>query len=85
MWRPESYWHVKSTGKRVNDLRLGRRYAQAAIAAMKADGNSYLIAHVLHDMARDAIKGVGKKGYSPRCSVMRGFLAEISEVLAGIK
>ena len=31
MWRPASYWHVTSTGKREMDLHLGRRYARAAV------------------------------------------------------
>jgi hypothetical protein len=85
MWRPESYWHINTTGKRVSDLRLGRRYARAAVAAMKADGNSHLIAHVVHDMVRDAIGGTNKKGFNPKCAVMRGFLAEMSEALAGMQ
>jgi hypothetical protein len=85
MWRPESYWHVKTTGKRVSDLRLGRRYARAAIAAMKADGNSHLIAYVVHDMMRDATSATNKKGFNARCAVMRGFLVEMSEALAEIR
>jgi len=82
MWRPESYWHVTSTGKRAMDLRLGRTYARAAIAAMKADRNSHLLAHVLQDMVRDSGKGASKGDSSG--AVMRGFLAEISEALAGV-
>jgi hypothetical protein len=84
MWRPASYWHITSTGKREMDLRLGRKYARAAIAAMKADRNSHLVAHVVQDMFRDAGNGASNKGRNSSSAVMRGFLAEISESLAGI-
>jgi hypothetical protein len=84
MWRPESYWHVTSTGKRALDLRLGRKYAQAAIAAMKADCNTHLVACILQDMLSDAIKGAYNKGRNSNRAVMRGFLAEISESLGKV-
>jgi hypothetical protein len=82
MWRPESYWHVTSTGKRETALRLGRKYARAAIAAMKADHNDHLVANVVQDMVQDAIKGASMKKRNSGGAVMRGFLAEISEALA---
>jgi hypothetical protein len=37
MWRPESFWCFEPTGKRDTDVRLGRKYAREAIAAMKTD------------------------------------------------
>lgn len=84
LWRPESYWHVKSTGKRELDLHLGRKYARAAITAMKADRNNQLIAQIVQDMMRDASNGTSKAGRNAMgAAVMRGFLAEISEALAG--
>src|ERR1700704_4585291 len=43
MLRPESFWHVRPTGKRERDVQIGRHYAQLAIAAMKADRSSNLI------------------------------------------
>src|SRR5215470_2703163 len=44
LWRPESFWHVTPTGRRDADIRLGRRYAREAIAAMRADRDNHLIA-----------------------------------------
>src|SRR5262249_48291675 len=38
-WHPESFWRVQPTGKRETDIRLGRKFACQAIAAMKADRN----------------------------------------------
>ena len=78
-WRPASYWHVKPTGKRDADVRLGRKYARAAIAASKADYDSQLIARIIEDIIRDAAE-CGK--HSP---VARGFLAEISETVVGAR
>jgi hypothetical protein len=73
MWRPESFWHVKPTGKRETDLRLGRKYAGAAIAAMKADRNSHLVAHIIQDIIKDAerTRKKGGRGYS---AIALGFL-----------
>src|ERR1700688_4681040 len=34
MLRPESFWHVRPTGKRERDIQIGRQYAHEAIAAM---------------------------------------------------
>src|SRR5882757_123019 len=51
-WRPESFWQVKSTGKREKDIQLGRKYARLTIAAMKADRNFHLVAHVLQDIIK---------------------------------
>jgi len=77
MWRPESYWSVRTTGKRDADARLGRKYAHAALAAAKADQNSQLIAHIIQDMIKESAN-------SGRLSIVaRGFLAEISEAMAG--
>lgn len=84
MWRPESFWHVKSTGKRATDLRLGRRYAREAIAAMKADHNSQLIAHIIQDIIKDAVEGVRKKGRCGYSPIVLGFLAGLSEAIAAV-
>ena len=82
MWRPESYWHVKSTGRRTRDLQTGRTYARAAIAAMKADRNNHLIAYIIQDVIKDAIEGTGKKGRGRRNGTVLGFLFELSEAIA---
>ena len=81
-WRPESFWHVESTGKREKDVELGRKYARLAIAAMKADHDRRLVALVIQDIIKDAIKKTGKKGCGMRSPISLGFLAEISEVIA---
>jgi len=82
LWRPESFWNVASTGKRENDVRLGRKYARLAIAAMKADRDSDLIARVIQDIIKDAIENMGKNGRGRNSPAALGFLAEISEVIA---
>jgi len=81
-WRPESFWHVESTGKREKDIELGRKYARLAIAAMKADHDHHLVALVIQDIIKDAIKKIGKKGCGMRNPISLGFLAEISEIIA---
>jgi len=78
LWRPESFWNVEPTGKREDDLRLGRKYARLAIAAMKADRDSDLIARVIQDIIKDAVERGGRRS-NPTAL---GFLAEISEVIA---
>ena len=85
LWRPESFWHVKSTGKRAADLRLGRRYAREAIAAMKADHNSQLIAHIIQDIIKDAVEGARKKGRCGYSPIVLGFLAGLSEAIAAVQ
>jgi len=81
LWRPENYWHIKSTGKRAKDLELGRDYARKAIAAMKADRNNALIALVIQDIIHEAIeRGAGKRRCAPS-HVAVGFLREISNSL----
>jgi hypothetical protein len=82
LWRPESFWNVVSTGKRENDVQLGRKYARLAIAAMKADRDSDLIARVIQDIIKDAIENMGKNGRGRNSPAAVGFLAEISEVIA---
>ena len=84
LWRPESFWHVVSTGKRENDVRLGRKYARLAIAAMKADHDSDLIALVIQDIIKDAIENVGKNNRGRHSPAALGFLAEISEVIGAV-
>jgi hypothetical protein len=81
LWRPESFWNVESTGKREDDHRLGRKYARLAIAAMKADHDSDLIARVIQDIIKDAIERLGD-GRSRNNPAALGFLAEISEIIA---
>jgi hypothetical protein len=80
--RPESFWHVRPTGKRELDVQIGRRYAQEAIAAMKADRNSNLIALIMQDIIKDAADRTAKKSRSLQSPTVLGFLAEISESLA---
>ena len=82
MLRPESYWHVRPTGKRAKDVQIGRQYAREAIAAMKADRNSSLIALIIQDIIKDAVEGTAKKGHGIQSPIAMGFLAEISETLA---
>ena len=82
MLRPESYWHVRSTGKRLKDLQLGRQYARAAIAAMKSDRNSNLLALILQDIVKDAVHRAARHGGSPQSPTVLGFLAELSGALA---
>ena len=82
MWRPESFWYVEPTGKREMDVRLGRKYAREAIAAMKADRNNHLIAYIIQDVIKDAIEGTGKKGRGRRNGTVLGFLFELSEAIA---
>jgi hypothetical protein len=80
--RPESFWDVRCTGNRQRDIQIGRQYARAAIAAMKADRNSGLIALIIQDIIRDAVDRTGKKGRSLQSPMVLGFLAEISGSLA---
>ena len=82
MLRPESFWHVRPTGKRERDVQIGRHYARLAIAAMKADRNSSLIALIIQDIIKDAAERSAKKGRSPQSPTALGFLAEISGSLA---
>jgi hypothetical protein len=82
MVRPESFWHVRPTGKRGRDVQIGRQYARAAIAAMKADRNSSLIALIVQDIIKDAVDRTAKKGRSLQSPTVLGFLAEISASLA---
>ncbi|HEY6255183.1 MAG TPA: hypothetical protein VIY51_05260 [Xanthobacteraceae bacterium] len=84
-WRPESFWRVEPTGNRNNDLRLGRRYARLAIAAMKADRDSQLLACIIQDIMRDVAGGTGKQGRAKPSPVALGFLAEISETIAAVR
>jgi hypothetical protein len=82
MLRPESFWHVRPTGKRQRDVQIGRQYAREAIAAMKADRNSSLIALIIQDIIKDAVDKATKKGRSMQSPTVLGFLAEISGSLA---
>ena len=82
MLRPESYWHVRPTGKRQRDVQIGRQYAREAMAAMKADRNSSLIALIIQDIIKDAVDRTAKKGRSLQSPIVLGFLAEISGSLA---
>ena len=84
MLRPESFWHVRPTGKRERDVQIGRQYAREAIAAMKADRNGSLIALIIQDIIKDAVERTAKKSRSPQSPTVLGFLAEISESLASV-
>jgi hypothetical protein len=80
LWHPESFWHVEPTGNRAKDIQLGRKYARLAIAAMKADHHDRLIALVIHDIVKNAVEA--RNGRVCRSLAVRGFLAEISEIIA---
>ena len=82
MLRPESYWHVRPTGKRERDMQIGRQYAQLAIAAMRADHNGSLIALIIQDIIKDAVEGSVKRRRSMQSPTALGFLSEISGSLA---
>jgi hypothetical protein len=82
MLRPESFWHVRPSGKRGRDVQMGRQYAREAIAAMKVDRNSSLIALIVQDIIKDAVGRSAKKGCSIQNPTVLGFLAEISALLA---
>jgi len=84
MLRPESFWHVRPTGKRERDVQIGRQYAREAIAAMKADRNSSLIALIIQDIIKDAVDRTTKKNRSMQTPTVLGFLAEISGSLATV-
>ena len=84
MLRPESFWHVRPTGKRERDMQIGRQYARLAIAAMKADRNCSLIALIIQDIIKDAIEGSAKSRRSMHSPTAMGFLAEISGALAAM-
>jgi hypothetical protein len=86
MWFPESFWHVEPTGKREMDVQLGRSYARQAIAAMKADQNNHVIAHVIQDIIKEVSQRTWqKKGRGRRDAVVLGFLSEISEAIAAVE
>jgi hypothetical protein len=83
MWFPESFWYVEPTGKREMDVQLGRTYARQAIAAMKTDQNSHIIAYVIQDIIKCvAQRAWRKEGRGRRDAVVLGFLSEISEAIA---
>jgi hypothetical protein len=82
LWRPESFWHVQPTGKREADVRLGRKFACKAIAAMKADRNSHLIAHIIQDIINDGAQRTRKDQRGRHRPVVLGFLLGISEAIA---
>jgi hypothetical protein len=82
LWRPESFWHVQPTGKRDADVRLGRKFACKAIAAMKADRNSHLIAHIVQDIINEAAQRPRKSERGRYRPIVLGFLLGISEALA---
>jgi hypothetical protein len=82
MLRPESYWRVRPTGKRERDIALGRQYARSAIAAMKVDRNSSLIALIVQDIIKDAVERTTKSGRGTHSPIAMGFLSEISALLA---
>jgi hypothetical protein len=82
MWRPESFWHVRPTGKWERDVQIGRKYARQAIAAMKADQSSTLISLIIQDIIKDSLEQAGKTGRRRHSPTVLGFLAEISRSAA---
>jgi hypothetical protein len=81
-WRPESFWHVRSTGAWERDVEIGRKYARLAIAAMKSDQNSALISLIIQDIVRDSIEQAAKTGRRRHTPMALGFLGEVSQVVA---
>jgi hypothetical protein len=73
---------VRPTGKRERDIAIGRQYARSAIAAMKADRNSSLIALIVQDIIKDAVERTAKSGRGAQSPIAMGFLSEISGLLA---
>jgi hypothetical protein len=82
MWRPESFWHVRPTGKWERDVHIGRQYASQAIAAMKADQTSTLISLIIQDIIKDSLEQAAKTGRRRHSPTVLGFLAEISRSAA---
>lgn len=80
LWRPASYWNVPPTRDKRAARELGRRFARDAIAAMKVDRNTQLIALIMQDMITDAIERTRNR--KARSQVALGFLQEISEAIA---
>jgi hypothetical protein len=68
----------------MSSRREGRKYARLAIAAMKADHDSDLIAHVIQDIIKDAVEHIGKNGHGKNSPAVLGFLAELSEAIAAV-
>ena len=85
MWQPQSFWHVRPTGKRERDFELGRAHARKAIAAMKADRNDALISRIIRDMLDAGVERAAKTGRRRHEATMLGFLAEISQCLASAR
>jgi hypothetical protein len=83
LWRPESYWNVRSTGEKRSDLKLGRAYAREAIAAMKADRNTALIGLILQDIINNAVARGGRNGSGRLSHLVVGFVDEISQAVSG--
>src|SRR5215471_9865972 len=81
LWRPESYWNVRSNGEKRSDLELGRAYAREAIAAMKADRNTALISLILRDIINNAVARAGKNGRGRLSHLVVGFVDEISQAV----
>jgi hypothetical protein len=79
MWRPESFWCVRTTGKWEQDIQIGRKYARLAIAAMKADRSSDLISLIIQDIIKDSVEQAAKTGRRRHTPTVLGFLAEISQ------
>jgi hypothetical protein len=82
MWRPESFWCVRSTGKWERDIQIGRKYARLAIAAMKADRSSDLISLIIQDIIKNSVEHAAKTGHRRHTPIVLGFLAEISQCTA---
>ena len=81
-WHPESFWRVQPTGKREADIRLGRKFACQAIAAMKADHNNRLIAYIVQDIINDVAQRSRKSERGRYRAIVLGFLIGISEAVA---
>ena len=85
LWRPECYWHVKSTQDNERAVRLGRKYARAAMAAMKVDRNEGLIGLIVQDIMRAAASRAGTRRRPTLCPIAQGFLSEIGAAVAQLQ
>lgn len=56
-----------------------------AMAAMRADRNSSLVALIIQDIIKDAVDQTIKKGRSMQSPTVLGYLAQISESLAAAR
>jgi hypothetical protein len=81
-WRPESFWHVRPTGRWERDVQIGHKFARQAVAAMRSDQNSALISLIIQDIIAASVEQAAKTGRRRHSPTALGFLAEISKSVA---